>query len=335
MTTQHTPLLGRLATRWFNEVIATDALRLLLDDPAARSAFLAFIGRGTSVDLGEIRTFVCERAIPGGRLDLEGVDREGRPRLIVEAKIGHTMSTGQISDYVAHQRASLDGVAAGVCALLVPAGRLAGAQEVVAFLRPGVREVPGPRIEVTAMSWEDGLDAIQSAIADQPAGAISLAADVAQLRAAIAALGRWIAPALELPATDQPQYWTVLLEHLSGRVPADWAGPLVSRDSDYTLFRYFRVPGMDAHYSVGLTGSFATDGAMSLWLRFHKATPGFDQVGERLRTSPFAARVNGLGGHAWLALTVDPGLGGPEQVEHVAAQVEEIIATVTSPDRPE
>lgn len=41
MAAQHEPLLGRVATRWFNEVIATDALRLLLQDSGLQDAFLS------------------------------------------------------------------------------------------------------------------------------------------------------------------------------------------------------------------------------------------------------------------------------------------------------
>lgn len=100
MPAPHTPLLGRLAG-YFTEVITTDALRLLLDDPPSRVAFLDLVGDAVGVDLSMVRSFERERGIEGGwRLDLEGLDAGGRPRLIVEAKIGHLITLDQMRTYV-------------------------------------------------------------------------------------------------------------------------------------------------------------------------------------------------------------------------------------------
>lgn len=95
---EHQPLLGRLAARWFNEVIATDALRLLLDDATLRTAFLNLVGEARGVELSTVTAFERERTTADGRLDLEGVDPQGRPR-VIEAKFGHVMSVAQMSRY--------------------------------------------------------------------------------------------------------------------------------------------------------------------------------------------------------------------------------------------
>lgn len=72
-------MLGRLAG-WFNEVIVTDALRLLLDDPLSMHSFLDYVGHRAKADLRAVRTFERERGIGDGRVDLEGRDADGRPR---------------------------------------------------------------------------------------------------------------------------------------------------------------------------------------------------------------------------------------------------------------
>jgi hypothetical protein len=258
MTSDHKPLLGRLANRWFNEVIATDALRLLLDDPVTRSAFLALVSQAAAVDLSEIRAFERERTTVDGRIDLQGVDVQGRPRLVIEAKFGHTMSPEQMAKYLSHQDNELAGAAPGVLLLLVPAGRIGLAREVMAFVRSTtagqVRDAPS--IEPIALSWEDCLSALEAAVGERSANPASPAADIAQLRAVCETLGGWSAPLMELPDAEHAQYLRVVLEQLKDRVRARNFGPLQGRDPDYTEFRYFGVPQARSSYSVGLTHRF-------------------------------------------------------------------------------
>lgn len=71
-------MLGRLAG-WFNEVIVTDALRLLLDDPLSMHSFLDYVGHRAKADLGTVRTFERERGLGDGRVDLEALMPTGVP----------------------------------------------------------------------------------------------------------------------------------------------------------------------------------------------------------------------------------------------------------------
>jgi hypothetical protein len=330
MPDSHRPLLGRLA-RWFNEVIATDALRSVLDDPVVRSAFLDFVGNAASTDLSEVRAFERERPTADGRMDLEGVDAQGRPRLVIEAKFGHLMSVDQMSKYLAHQNRQLAGAVPGVLMLLVPDGRLAQARAIMNAIGSA-----GPdhgtdmsRIEPIALSWEDCLSAIESATSAQPVSPVSPAADLAQLRALCEELSGWTRPVVEIPDDERTEFLKVVLEQLKDRVPSRNTGPRVARDPDYLTLRYFGVPGAASYYSIGLTHRFA-ESSTPVWLRFHKATNDFQEVKKRLRRSEFAEQIRQSRGHIWLPLNIEPDLGGPELVGYLVAQVER-IANVVAP----
>ena len=327
--TPYEPLLGKLAPRWFNEVTATDALRVLLDEGTLREAFLGFVGALASTDLTAVRSFERERVIADGRIDLEGVDVQGRPRLVIEAKFAHGMSVEQMLKYRSHQRGELNiGEAVpGVLLLLVPASRLEPARAIMKVLRD-TDAASGPDaapISAVAASWEDCLGALEATAADPRSGPVSLAADVAQLQALCASLASWIAPLTEVPEDETWEYLRVISEQVRQRAPPRAQGPIQKKDQDYAEFRYFGVPGAATWYSIGLTRSFADGRATPIWMRFHRVTNEFDAVSRALRRSRYAEELRAKRGHLWLPLEVDEARSGPELVDDLVAQVAEIL----------
>lgn len=235
----HTPLLGRLAG-WFNELIATDALRLLLDHPGSMQAFLDYVGRAADIDLSMVRTFERERGIGEGRVDLEGLDTDGRPRLLIEAKLSHLIPADQMSRYLAYQQVALDGEP-GVLMLLVPTSRVA---EAGAVMDTVLTASAGAQIRPVVLSWDQCLEAIAEQLPAAESGAVSPGADVAQLRAVCRAFSSWVLPPTAVADADRQEHLRVLRDKLHHRLRDElaWTGPLVARDPAHT-YRYFAING--------------------------------------------------------------------------------------------
>lgn len=113
--------------------------------------------------------------------------------------------------YLAHQLAALTGVGhtdavEGALLLLVPQAPLAAATAIMSHLtvtqaEPGT--VSAPRVVPISLSWDRCLDTIMDSVLTLDAGAVSVAADTAQLRALCATLGADVAPIAEVPQTEQ------------------------------------------------------------------------------------------------------------------------------------
>ncbi len=339
----HQPLMGRLASRWFPEYVVTDAFRLLLDDRNARSAFLRLVGDAAAVDLSAVTAFERERPIANGQLDLQGVDSQGRPRLIIEAKFGHTMGDRQMRWYLSHQVAALTGSGHtddvdGVLLLLVPQPRLADAAAIMAHLacsqsRPSTD--PKPKVVPIGLSWERCLDTIMNAVSTQNTGPVSVAADTAQLRALCATLSADVAPLADVPQSEQYAHLRhVVIDLLKDRLPGI---PIkLTKDRDYSVFRYYALPGDDASvYSVGLSSAYRTeDDDTDVWLRFHKDTGNFTGIQRRIHRSPLFEKSRPYRGHLWFPLFVEPDLPSPDVVERLAVQVGNIVATAAPLSNP-
>jgi len=322
---EHRPLLGRLAARWFNEVIATDALRLLLDDQSLRTAFLGLIADLSGVDLSPVTAFERERPTADGRLDLEGVDPQGRPRLIIEAKFGHTMSTAQMTKYRVHHRRELGGDLDGALVLLVPETRLREAEGIMEHLRKDVEtQVEGAgRITPVALSWVRVLNVLADAAPDDPSPN-SIAGDVVQLRAACEALSEWSVPLSSVPEVERQDFLGIVLDKLKDRLPANAFNRREVRDADYTVFRYWGLPGTEGTVmAIGLTSALGDNAVF--WMRFHKETGNFAEVKKRLRRSLVAEQIREHRGHLWFALPADPDLPLPELIDSLAVQATVIL----------
>jgi hypothetical protein len=328
----HQPLLGRLAAKWFNEVIATDALRLLLDDRTLRTTFLKLITEATGVDLSDVTAFERERRTQDGRLDLEGVDPQGRPRLIIEAKFGHSIGIEQVSRYRIHQGAELGADLDGVLLLLVPTSRLREAQGVMDYARASEESALGGsgRIRLVALSWDSVLDEL-SAVAGDGSGPVSIAADVGQLRAVCDTLSVWSTPLASFPEVEREGFLRVVVDQLKEHVPATSLRSLQVRDPDYLLFRYYEVRELPGTvFSIGVVPGLAPLDEAVFWLRFHRKTGGFSEVKRRLRRSAVAEQIREHRGHIWFPLNVDPDLSAPALIDAIVAQVVVILAAARS-----
>lgn len=332
MPGSHTPLLGRLAG-WFNEVIATDALRLLLDHPQSMQSFLGYVGRAADTDLSMVRSFERERGIGEGRVDLEGLDADGRPRLLIEAKLGHLITAEQMNRYLAYQQAVLAGEP-GVLMLLVPSSRVTEAGAVMdTVLTPSA----GAQIRPVVLSWDGCLDAIAEQLPASEASAVSAAADVAQLQAVCREFSSWVIPPTTAADDDRQERLAVLRDKLHQRLRPELAsmGPLVSSDPAHTR-RYFGVD--DTNYvSVGLAPGLEPTAGTPFWLWIPEATPDYGRWRAALRRSAFREQLEERHGGLWLPMHMGTDLGGPELVEHLAAQVLAVLTLlhqpVPAPDR--
>ncbi|MFK5634248.1 hypothetical protein [Ornithinimicrobium sp. LYQ103] len=333
MSRPHTPLLGRLAG-WFNEVIVTDALRVLLDHQQSMHSFLDYVGRAAGTDLSMVRTFERERVIDDGRVDLEGLDADGRPRLLIEAKLSHLITTEQMSRYLAFQRLALAG-APGVLMLLVPASRVA---EAGAVMDRVVTTPAQAEIRSVVLSWDECLEAIAGQLPASESSPVSAAADVAQLQAVCREFSSWVVPPSMVPDADRQEHLRVLRDKLHHRLRDELpsAGPLVARDPAHT-HRYFGVDDADNYVSIGLAPGLEAEGGTPFWLWVPEGTPEYGHWRAALRRSILREQLEERGGGLWLPLHMGTDIGGPELVEHLAAQSVAILALLhpTSPSRVE
>jgi hypothetical protein len=129
-------LLGRIAEfGWFmqqGEPAATQALAMLLEDEPLREAFLRALEDRTGANLNAVSYFVPEAVHEdGARPDLEGLDDEGQPLIVVEAKFWAALEQGQVRSYLADQVSRLGAGVQGVFVLVVPTSRADVAQGVL------------------------------------------------------------------------------------------------------------------------------------------------------------------------------------------------------------
>jgi hypothetical protein len=128
------------------------------------------------------------------------------------------------------------------------------------------------------------------------------------------------------------EYLDSVMDELKARVPARNSGARLSRDPDYTSFRYFGALDARCYYSIGLTNRFASEEMPTpVWLRFHKDTKDFKRVRQRLLHSEFSQQMREARGHIWLPLTVDTDLDGSRLVDDLAAQVGTILSAAAPP----
>ena len=83
------------------EVLCTQGLVHLLDEPKARACFAREIRLSAGVEVPNDLLWRAEvLQADGGRPDLEGITRNGVPLVKVEAKLGAPFSRGQLRSYV-------------------------------------------------------------------------------------------------------------------------------------------------------------------------------------------------------------------------------------------
>lgn len=315
------------------------SLVLLLDDASLRAGFLAGLSTQVGVDLSSVTGFRAEVLQgDGGRSDVEGHDRDGRPVLVIEAKFGADLGAGQLRSYLVDQRARLGSAVEAVFVVLVPRSRVVEAQRVLDAARNVAGDI-GPT-SAAVVTWNDCIAHLESTVASLASGDVdqagALGSDVAQFRAMCDTLGGLLIRPLGLSALgvawrDRADDLRSIAVETSGRfVPPDIRFP-VGDETGYLYRRY--MPGGDAHpdvcCSLGVATMFADRGDAVFWLRYHRLTPGFEIVSRRLQATDWV-RTERANRHLWVPLHADPDMAGPELVNDLTEQITRVIAAASS-----
>lgn len=337
-------LLGRIAEfGWFmqqGEPAATQALAMLLEDAPLREAFVRDLEDRTGTNLGAVTYFVPEAVHEdGARPDLEGLDDDGQPLIVVEAKFWAALEQGQVRSYLADQASRLGSGISGVFVLLVPMSRVGEAQSV---LNQATRDgsSSGLPAKTLVLSWDECIRLCEEAIAGLP-DAADMGGDLVQFRAMCTTLGGLvIAPLGSVSFGDAWREREQDLRQLVREVTDHFMPPgsrwPMSSEVGYEHRRY--IPGYlsngtvdsGANCSVGIGTRFADEGQTLFWLRYHRRTPDFELVKARLSRSSYAPRMRTDDRHLWLPLDARPDAAGPELVQDLVAQISSIIATASA-----
>lgn len=342
MSAPNTPsLLVYLAeANWFAgraETVCTQALAHLLGDPDADAALRALLAERSGVPLPEVLQWQPEFiTADGGRVDIAGFQGEA-PLVIIEGKLDHTLDAGQLRSYAAAQRQRLAG-APGVLAVLVPAGRVAEAWEVLGKIdldaqRAGsaVNLSGSPPIAATVVSFDEVLDQIAAkGPADSPAmHEVELLRDLVGYYAALD-----VAPFTDKDLGEgwkaRADDWEKIarrtcsqLGHHYGIRPMH-AGP----DGPYRWRRYLasspQSRSLGPNFAVGVRDPLPGH-RTPVWLRWHRDTPCFADVQRNLQAA--GTGVVEVDGHLWFPLTPLLDHSGLVVVEQIAAAVRDHVAT--------
>lgn len=343
----HKPLLGHLAELgWFmrqGEVAATHALNFLLRNDVLAQALLDEMERRAGVDLAAVSHFVTERSdAEAGRPDLEGIDDQGRPLLLVEAKFGAPLTSGQLAGYLGHQERLLGEGCPAVLMALVPRSRAPEAERVLGQVVAARNAAGQTRTAISGIvvTWDDWLDLWDAALHPELPESRALSGDLLQLRALCEAQQALaIGPLGDAAWREREGDLRRICDAVTRRIrDLHEPGFRVAPQQDelygtvHFLSRRYFGSGLDATQesaaSIGIAVPFADQGGPPLWVRFHRVTPGFDTIKTRLKRSRFGVETRDDQGHVWVPLRFSADAAGPEILTELLAQVEEIRAIV-------
>lgn len=293
------------------EVVLTRATCFLLGLPGGNNALDALVVRGglQPEPGGHWRTEV--RGDEGGRTDLEyrWGDLE-RPRVIVEAKIGHTLDAGQLGAY----RSRLGDE--GLLVVLVPVTRRQQGERVAEELRTQYAHT-GDGVQVALWTWDEVATALETAMPD--------ALDAIQLRGLIDVAG-----ALDILPFDEPELstsdtsrfedlWKVL-DRASWRL-FEHSYPSRSGGPSFERYRYVAVDEYDAEFVVGIGRLRRTEAEPWVWVRIPDGTHLARAQQEAIKKHRPDAVRDGSG--LTFPLLLEPGLSGVELTESLRRQLYE------------
>ena len=335
-------LLGRLARLgWFarhGEVAATQAMAILLEEPQLRDALLRHLGQMTQTDLHDVRLFESELVHDDrARPDLEGRDGRGRPLVVVEAKFGAALTSGQLHAYLSYQYSRLDGGDRGALIVLVPSYRTPEAEAVLGTLetQPDEWSASTSSVSAAVLTWDDLLAVWDDAAQELPADERDdVACDLRQLRELCKTMAALDVPPLGLVAAGRGlQERESDLRRLVAEATAGFPGPSgrlipIGMEAEFNFYRRY-IPGSsgdpDCYCAVGVVGSLAGHGT-PFWIRYHRKTSSFQAVADHIMASRLAVDARGDGGHIWLPLHVSADRSGTAIVAELLERIEEIRA---------
>lgn len=337
-TSEHRPMLGALAGRaGLGETFATEALGVVLQHPRLRAAALRYLETASGADLTSVTHLLTEVDHQEyGRTDIEGQDASGRPRLIIEAKFGASLTANQVGRYLALQADTCMGQPSALV-LLMPGSRVEDAQ---LLLRRALNTLPHHAPATVCLSWDQILGILSDALGDADRGARSIEADLIQLAALVEARTRIVLHPLGVAAAGES--WQTRRAELVALVDAATQqladtlnvqrGPQVGRrDITFAPSYYLKaagpVPG--TFFSIGLHSGVASEGLTPMWMRFNKRTGdglAVKRIREYLGDEPqYASRLRLDRGKLWVPVDLDPLLADEALVESVVRQILAIL----------
>lgn len=254
----------------------------------------------------------------GGRADLEYRSGDGlKPLVVVEAKIGHTLTVDQIAGYRA--RLPDDG---GLLALLVPEGRRHEGEQVLRDLRASE---PDERVRLAVWSYEQVTVALEAALPGSP--------DVAQFRGLVeASRALDVAPLspsdlLDNSPARRDDIWRVLDEASFGMF-----GRSLPAGTDWSLERrrYVELVPYTVGMAVGIgRKSREHEGQAQTWawLRLPDSAPFHwvaQSVAEQSRPGETSRDKEGL----WVPLHVPTGVPGSVMIQTLRGEIEALGSAI-------
>jgi len=333
-------LLGRLASSgWFMrraEVTSTTSMTMLLRDEPFRTSFLSNLSERTGVRLDAVNWFDSEIIhLDGGRVDIEGSDDEGNPLVMIEAKINHHITRGQIDAYIEDQTRRLAAGVSGVFVLLVPEHRRREAELALQSHRAELSAAPSKtRIESLVLTWHDTINLWEEVLSAHDASAAldSPHVDLHQFAELCRAFGGLRVSVHEASEKNiRRDIWLPIVDAVTREVSFREVMPIVSR-TGYAPSRYITTPIWDLFGAVGVQNAFADEGLTPLWVRFNRATGksvgGIERIRSILLQSSYAPSLRFEDKHVWLPLEIDETLPESELVTSLSDQYRSISAIV-------
>jgi hypothetical protein len=344
-------LLGHLAQfRSFStqsEVLCTQGLAYVLGTYAdARSAFVKEVERLLSIKIDEPLRWRAEAVQDDrGRPDLEARATDGTPVVKVEAKLGASLTPGQVQSYVADLERS---GRLSVLLVLVPKRRTSEIAKLTAFALGFVGVGPWPAtgdrsVAVAVVSWDEVFAWLRTCGGD-------VVHEVEQLEEMYRVLdGDNIAPVADVQDLVQwrkrKDDFVNLIERATRRLTESLGShkllPLGTEPIEQQVpegleplgyVRRYVCPVARPEWScfcIGVRDSFAK-WATPIWLRFNAQTADFALIRSRIEASPL--RWLESGGHLWVPLDVPTGVTGEQMVDALVAQAEEVMRVAYGPD---
>lgn len=342
--TARTSLIGRLASSgWFMrraEVTTTTSMTMLLRDEPFKRSFLNDLTARTDVNLESVTRFDAEIIhLDGGRVDIEGVDDAGTPLVMIEAKIGHYVTHGQVLSYLEDQHRRLGEEQHGVFVLLVPKSRQLEAELAISTAQENLERGRNTSVKAIVLTWQDVIDTWERALADSDPSPtfdsphvdlhqfIELCRAFGGLGSADANMSEW---------QRRAEVWMPIVDAITRSVSSGPLLPMVTR-GNYAPYRYIGTAIEGIFAAVGVQQQFAGEGQTPLWMRFHKATAknlgGISTIRAKLAKSAFARALRFDGGHVWIALEIDETLTDEQLVTAIVDQCTTVleIAITTEP----
>lgn len=336
-------LLGRLASSgWFMrraEVTTTTSMTMLLRDEPFKRSFLADLTQRTGVNLEAVHWFDAEIIhLDGGRVDIEGVDDAGTPLVMIEAKIGHYVTHGQVLSYLEDQDRRLDEGQHGVFVLLVPTSRRLEAELALSTAKEILERDTNTSVTAIVLTWQDVIDTWERALADSDPSPTFDSPHVdlhqfTELCRAFGGLGN--ADAIMSEWQRRAEIWMPIVDAITRSLSSGPLLPMVTR-GNYAPYRYISTDVEGIFVAVGVQQQFADEGQTPLWMRFHKVTAkdfgGISAIRTNLAKSAFAPALRFDGGHVWIALEIDETLTDEQLVTAIVDQYTAVLEIAVSTD---